>query len=68
MMKTYIEFFTIVNEDLPTNNAGGGKIDGIGVGVNSEPGVKKSQFKVLNRKNKEKDGVRINSPGQRRDH
>lgn len=66
-MKSYIEFFSTVNEDLPTNNAGSGNIDGIGVGVNSEPGVTKKKNKFLSLLNRKKADVR-KSAGQRRDH
>lgn len=50
-MKTYRQF---ISEDAPTNNAGGGQIDGIGVGPKGEPGVRRS--KLLDRRNKLKRG------------
>ena len=53
-MKSFIQF--IVNEDMPTNNAGGGNVDGIGVGQNGEPGVMKSS--VINRSNNKKKRVK----------
>lgn len=39
---------SLLNEDVPTNNVGGGAIAGIGVGEDGEPGVKKKKtFNVL---------------------
>jgi hypothetical protein len=38
---------SIIKEDLPTNNAGSGNIDGIGVGPKGEPGIKK--VKLINK-------------------
>ena len=35
-------------EGAPTNSAGGGAIDGIGVGVRGEPGVRKTKYKDKN--------------------
>lgn len=37
-----------MNEDAPTVSAGGGQIDGIGVGPRGEPGVKKTKYKDQN--------------------
>lgn len=34
-----------LNEEAPANNAGGGNIDGIGVGENGEPGVSRRRQK-----------------------
>lgn len=51
----------ILTEDVPTNNVGGGAIDGIGTGPNPEPGVnikKKREimsFKEMLRRRKEKN-------------
>lgn len=32
---------------VPTNNAGTGNVDGIGVGPRGEPGIKKKKLRVL---------------------
>lgn len=36
-----------VGAAVPTNNAGGGNIQGIGVGPKGEPGVKKKKNQIL---------------------
>lgn len=46
-MKRFKEF---IEEDAPTNNAGGGQVDGIGVGPKGEPGVTRSN--IIDRRNK----------------
>lgn len=39
---------SLLNEDVPANNVGGGDIAGVGVGEDGEPGVKKKKtFNVL---------------------
>lgn len=43
-MKTLKEF---LKEDVPTNNVGGGAIDGIGIGEKGEPGIKKKKKKKI---------------------
>lgn len=50
-MKSYSRF---VSEEMPTNNAGGGRVDGIGVGPMGEPGVRKS-YVVKRRTGSKKD-------------
>jgi hypothetical protein len=40
MTLTYREFVSRLSEDAPTVSAGGGQIDGIGVGSKGEPGVR----------------------------
>lgn len=51
-MKGYLQF---VLEDAPTNNAGSGNVDGIGVGPKGEPGIKNSV--LVSRLNKKKNKV-----------
>lgn len=48
-MKSYKKF---MSEDAPTNNAGVGQVDGIGVGPRGEPGVRRSVMMMINRRNK----------------
>jgi hypothetical protein len=40
-----------LEEDAPTNSAGAGNIDGLGVGPKGEPGVYRKQLKLYRRKN-----------------
>ncbi len=35
-----------LSEDVPTNSAGAGNIDGLGVGVRGEPGVYRKKLKL----------------------
>ena len=44
---------TELDEEAPTNSAGGGAIDGIGVGPKGEPGVKRSAMDKYKKKNAE---------------
>ena len=37
------EFKKQFNEEVPTNNVGGGAVAGLGVGPDGEPGVKKKK-------------------------
>jgi len=37
-MRTLPSFRSLVYEDVPTNSASGGQIDGIGIGPRGEPG------------------------------
>jgi len=46
-MKSYKQF---MSEDAPTNSAGAGQVDGIGVGPRGEPGVRR--LMIINRRNK----------------
>jgi hypothetical protein len=39
---------TEMNEEAPTNAAGSGSIDGIGVGAKGEPGVRKTKYQKKN--------------------
>ena len=41
-----------LNEEIPTNAAGGGNIAGIGVGPDGEPGVPERSRKKLKKRNK----------------
>ena len=46
MRKEVREYFKQLVEDVPTNNVSGGKIAGVGVGPQGEPGVSKKK-KIL---------------------
>lgn len=42
-----------MNEDAPTNSAGGGGIAGIGIGPDGEPGVRPKSMNRYKRKNQQ---------------
>ena len=49
-----------LNEDAPTNSAGGGGVAGIGVGVNKEPGVTRKRKDVIMGTVKRKKVITVN--------
>ena len=48
----YMKEVETLNEEIPTNAAGGGNIAGIGVGPDGEPGVPERSRKKLKKRNK----------------
>ena len=48
-----------MNEEAPTNSAGSGAIDGIGVGDKGEPGISMRAWKKYKRMNKEKSSRKL---------
>lgn len=59
MMQSYIHFTLGLDEEAPVNNAGSGNIQGLGIGVNPEPGFSKKVLKLLSRKRRKNRDARL---------
>jgi len=61
ILKKFYRTSKNIIEDSPTNNAGGGAVDGIGVGPRGEPPGKTAMMKLLQRLTRNKKKGRNNN-------